>query len=147
MHDLDIRLEDVQDIAVIPGSNHVWVVGDAGKAQQPFAEYFGGKHWTRVPVPKVANGWGYLDWVVATSAHNAWAIGTAYSGPNDTESSLVVHWGRSGMDARRATRTTRSRPGHHRRHIRARYHRTVGGRRHRQLPQTVDDANASPRLR
>ena len=51
-----------------------------------------------VPAARAAATWTPRGFRPATCFHsrspriNAWAIGTAYSGPNDTESSLVVHW-------------------------------------------------------
>jgi hypothetical protein len=85
---LHVPIEITSDVAVVPGSNHVWVVGSAHG--QPFAEFFGGKGWTRTPMPKVA-GDGYLTDVVAVSARDAWAIGALYDA-NDNRSGLLEHW-------------------------------------------------------
>lgn len=82
--------QTTDDVAAVPGSNHVWVVGSS-KRSQPFAEFFGGARWIRTPIAKV-DGSGTLTRVVAINGHDAWAIGSAYDADDNPSAELLEHW-------------------------------------------------------
>jgi hypothetical protein len=87
-----VKLDIPEAVAIVPGSNHAWVVGvHDGNTPQPFAEFFGGRTWTRTPVPKLPYGGMLLD-VVAVSAKNAWAVGEIDDNNGNQVAPLVEHW-------------------------------------------------------
>jgi hypothetical protein len=77
-------------------SSDVWAVGDEGvdAARQPLSEHWNGSQWTLVPVPSPAGtSVVFLNSVAATSASNAWAVGTYYgSALTGNSVDLFEHW-------------------------------------------------------
>jgi hypothetical protein len=66
--------------AAIPGTSHLWAVGDSGEL---VIERWNGRGWRVTPSPQPA-GCGGLSGVTALSASNAWAVGTGTSCGNST---------------------------------------------------------------
>jgi hypothetical protein len=73
----------------------VWAVGGTNwfSPDQPLADRWNGKSWTRVATPDPAGG-GEFNAVAATSAANAWAVGLVGPGPGVPAATtpLIEHW-------------------------------------------------------
>jgi hypothetical protein len=79
-------------IARVPGTRHMWAVGNDGLGDST-AAYYDGSSWRLVPVP----AGGQLRGVTARSDTNVWAAGIG------SDSSFVVRW--NGSNWRRITGT------------------------------------------
>jgi hypothetical protein len=88
---------ELNAVAVISATN-VWAVGDSGSypGNQTLIEHWNGTAWAQVPSPNPNPSSGYsLVGVAATSATNAWAVGTECTmcgGSQEGEDTLIVHW-------------------------------------------------------
>jgi hypothetical protein len=79
-------------VAAVSGSS-AWAVGYLPAGNDGYssviARYSGGT-WTRVASPNPGAAGTFLDAVAATSADNAWAVGTAYGAPR--AETAILHW-------------------------------------------------------
>lgn len=85
--------------AVVPGGDSVWAVGSqttANGAQQPLVERWSGGEWSVASLPRLKVG-GVLGGVVATSASDAWVVGSMHTsgsgqGAPSPDQPLALHW-------------------------------------------------------
>jgi hypothetical protein len=76
-------------------ARNAWAVGLIGpgpgipSATKPLIEHWNGVTWSRVHFPEPAHG-GQFNSVAATSASNAWVVGSAGRGSSQT--TLIEHW-------------------------------------------------------
>jgi hypothetical protein len=73
----------------VRSTNAAWAVGDTGNDPhllQTLILHWNGTRWTRVASPNPGTGAGGLSGVAATSASNAWAVGSTGAG------TLILHW-------------------------------------------------------
>jgi len=86
--------DNVLSSVAATSAGNAWAVGsyDTGPGTEPraLAEHWNGTAWTRVPTPNPGIG-GYLITVAATSASNAWAVGS-YSASAGSSLTLIDHW-------------------------------------------------------
>jgi hypothetical protein len=84
---------ELRGVAVLSSCN-AWAVGDYfnGTADQTLIEHWNGSAWARVssPNPGGSANDNYLFGVAATSASNAWAVGTYFNGT--ANQTLIEHW-------------------------------------------------------
>ena len=85
----------LSDVAA-PSASDAWAVGQssgnpAGHVFQTLAEHWNGTAWTQATTPNPGTGNNYLASVAATSATDAWAVGS-YSTGGDDQHTLVEHW-------------------------------------------------------
>jgi hypothetical protein len=86
------------DSVAATSGRDAWAVGVTGHYQSHghirsygLIEHWNGTVWTRVPVPPLPNG--FLAGVAATSARDAWAVGSYFRHPRDSyAAALVEHW-------------------------------------------------------
>jgi hypothetical protein len=74
-----------------------WAVGStfpaAREVNSTLIEHWDGSAWNAVPSPPLSSGSGNLLAVAASSADDAWAVGTLLSGVTDTQqATLAEHW-------------------------------------------------------
>ncbi len=77
----------------VASRGNAWAVGGvfAAGAGHPLIEHWNGGSWRLVPSPAPAGS--VLYGVAATSARNAWAVGTIRTGPPRAHlTPLIVHW-------------------------------------------------------
>ena len=67
----------------VPGTTHLWAVGEDALSSTPVALHYTGSAWTSTSVP----GTGKLDAVAASSDSDVWAAGTDASG-----TPITMHW-------------------------------------------------------
>jgi hypothetical protein len=78
---------------VATSTTDAWAVGSvAGRRRQTFAMHWDGRAWSRVPTPNrsVPSADNELLGVAATSASNAWAVGSTYD--HGVTRTLILHW-------------------------------------------------------
>lgn len=85
-------------VAAIPGTTHLWAVGNSVKLprpspQQGLIEYWDGTQWQLIPngAPSSAQSSELLG-VTALSATNAWAVGDYTPSGSDLRKPLIEHW-------------------------------------------------------
>jgi hypothetical protein len=78
-------------VAFIPGGG-AWAVGyfESG-AGGALAAHWTGRAWQPAPMPR-PGALGVLSAVAATSAHDAWAVGTTFPTPTSQPMTLILHW-------------------------------------------------------
>jgi hypothetical protein len=84
------------NVAVV-NAHDVWATGFSNDAQgisHTLIERWNGKRWRAVPSPDAptsGDGFSELYAISATSATNAWAVGTSYDGKSNDDT-LIEHW-------------------------------------------------------
>jgi hypothetical protein len=78
-------------------ARNAWAVGNyynnTAEVDQTLIEHWNGRTWARVPSPNPAHFFGdALLGVAATSARNAWAVGSGNDYTDDTFRRLIQHW-------------------------------------------------------
>ena len=86
--------DSVLEAVMATSAQDVWAVGGyiASSGPKTLIEHWNGTKWVQVPSPNPAGPVGEIDLfgVAATSASNAWAVGTYSTGT--TDKTLIEHW-------------------------------------------------------
>ena len=86
--------DSVLEAVTATSAKDVWAVGGyiASSGPKTLIEHWNGTKWSQVPSPNPAGPVGEIDLfgVAATSASNAWAVGTYSTGT--TDKTLIEHW-------------------------------------------------------
>ena len=90
-------LSDLTAVAAT-SSRNAWAVGSndntTAGAQQTLILHWNGTAWKHVPSPNPGRSVSdnFLDGVAATSASNAWAVGSYSNGSTGTAHTIILHW-------------------------------------------------------
>lgn len=84
---------DFEGVSFVPGGG-AWAVGSINSGDFILAARWTGSKWQQVPVPAPGSAFAdcNLDAVTATSARDAWAVGSCWNAGLTKLSTWIVHW-------------------------------------------------------
>jgi hypothetical protein len=82
---------NLSGIAAVPGGMSMWVVGENTPTISTLIYHWDGTTWTQVPSPSSETN-SELSATAATSATDAWAVGSSYFGSPGVLHGLIEHW-------------------------------------------------------